>query len=378
MYWESSTCPRCSHQIKPQNIIGKTMICSSCGWSDSVDWKKQKKKARLNTYLRYSAILLFVAGMGYFLNQYRVYGHDAVSLNAIKFQTLIGTNDSHDDQVLGEVCFKHNLIKCSEKALISASHKTELPAPSLVLLGRASYRLGNYQQSADAFARLDETPELLEGGLLEYGLSLEQLGQLEKSTQVLYRALSGNENNELVVESLVRVLSAQNKMTDAISVIGTYLFRFPAEEKKWKSRVDQLFAEAEKTEPLYNSSQIYLAGFNKKYHIPVEFPQISKTELFLISSKSEFMTLSTQFVKENGLKISRRLGRVKMNTSMNREIIGEKVILGQMRMGPWLLRNVQAVICKDCASVVGRSVLKTFKTEESKLSNTDLMALNIR
>ncbi len=356
------------------------MICNNCGWSDSVDWQKNLKKEKYKSYL--NKVFLVLAGLLIvgFAIQHQTYKGKTLAFNFYSAQMMAGIISPSGAESLGNICFEIEKFECAAKAYNKAvTNNTQSERPFvLVNLGKSLTEIGQYQEAVGVFELVEDNTEAMVDAYQSYGLALQNSDLSERAIKAYYSGLTSSQLNDELVTNLVNLLKESNKYTDAISVIGSYLYRFPRKTKEWNIKVQSLFVEAEKTEPLYNSEQVALAGVNKKFHIPVEVAGIAETQMYMISEKSAYMTINGEVAKKNRLNIAKRLGTIKLMTQMGREIRARRVLLSQVRMGPWLMRNVQAVICDNCAPVIGRTVLKKFKWSESKIAGTDLLALNIK
>lgn len=66
---------------------------------------------------------------------------------------------------------------------------------------------------------------------------------------------------------------------------------------------------------------------------------------------------------------------VRMTTADGRKVVAKSIMLDAMKVGPFELKNVPAITCADCVSLLGQASLSKFDMQSVRAQGVDFLLL---
>lgn len=166
---------------------------------------------------------------------------------------------------------------------------------------------------------------------------------------------------------MINHLVKSQNYVEALSVIGHYNVLFPQTTKEWANLIDDVKQAYRGYTDQYELKEIKISGLNKYLHAPVQFENSMETKLFMVDPESDYLTLDEQWLQDHGIPFTSH-GEKELMASNGMYLKGTSVTLPSLKVGPFHLKDVKAVACKNCAFMLGKDVMKklNFSVTESK------------
>ena len=189
----------------------------------------------------------------------------------------------------------------------------------------------------------------------------------DDATEWYYKALQANAKNYDAAKELIDHLVKNELYVEALSVIGHYNTVFPKTQRDWAKLTDQVKEKYVKYSSQYDIKEIKIAGINKYLHAPVKMAGSNETQMFMVDPDSEFLTVDLKQINDFGIDF-KNLGEKEVMATNGKYLKGTQIILSELQVGPFKLKNVKAMACENCAFLLGKDVMKqlNFKSQDNK------------
>lgn len=286
------------------------------------------------------------------------------------------------------ICNKLNYFLCS--SLLLNRLLKQFPGDSLALFNLAyiEYKKNNFLLSKDYLQNYLSLKEDNTEAYLLYAKVLHQLNKKQEAIDILYWALS-KKKEAAVIKALVSLLHQNNKSTEALSLLFGIQNSLLSTAIKFNTKklsfvnssalnLDNLFLN--KNNSLKDLMQFSFSQFannlfkhksspsdlsvfsiiESNFFIPMRLKKSAQPRALRLIVDTNFNTtknpLTGSVAKFFGAK------RTKKNTIalsfleenyvfLNTELItGEEIVVPKLFVGPWILKNIKFIICKNCQS----------------------------
>ena len=358
----NQTCPRCCQPISVEKMLENVIICS-CGWSGSKSLFQPKRKKWPVKKLMLTSLTALLAFMIY---DSRGWGH--FYLERIWYKTLstLKMTTAKDEARMGYICKKLKKHSCAVQAYTTALNKSPksygiagVLAIELVINKQYDQALLTFQ---NYFSHKDGTFEHKR----YFARALSREDYVSDATEWYYKSLEQNPKSLETAVELIRHLAKNEIYEEALGVIGHYNRTFPKTIKKWKKLTHEVKRKYVSYNSKYNIREIKIMGFNKYLYAPVSLVSHGEVILFMVDPKSEFLTLDKRSLDLYKVQY-KRLGTQKVTASNGSSVTAERVIIPNLNVGPFQLKNIKALACDNCANLLGKNLLKrlSFKTQDN-------------
>ncbi len=209
--------------------------------------------------------------------------------------------------------------------------------------------------------------EILSSGVGTYDLmafyaqNFKGLGQTDQAIKWYEKSLEIQPNLVDVIEDLAKLYVEKKRPAEAVSILSSFIDSFPSAEGMLSGNV---IASQELFENTATPSSLRLTGLSgSHFGLPLQLGGKSKSEIFLVDTGASYLTLPTEDVDKYwpGLKETSKAHRAKIATG---EVIAIRVMrVPQVRLGDWIVKNVEIAYCDKCSRLAGMSFLYNFKME---------------
>ena len=358
----NQTCPRCCQPISVEKMLENVVVCS-CGWSGSKShFQGERKKRPFKKFI----IAFLIALIGYMTYDARSWGH--FYPEKLWYQTLskLKMTTAKDEARMASVCKKLGKHLCAVQAYTIALNKSPKSYNLSGALGIELSITGQYDRAIltfqNYFAHSDGNYEHKH----HYAKALSNEDYIEDATEWYYKSLQDKSKSFSTARELIQHLAKNELYEEALGIIGHYNNLFPKTKRKWNHLIDNVKQKYSSYNSKYNITEMKIMGFNRYLYAPGNLVQGGEITLFMVDPKSEFLTLDINTLNAHNLSY-KKLGKKKVMTTNGRSIEGLKVVLPEITIGPFQLKNVQALACENCAPLLGRRIMKrlNFKYQEN-------------
>ena len=196
-----------------------------------------------------------------------------------------------------------------------------------------------------------------------YAYSLSQKDYIDDATEWFYKSIQTDAKNFEAAEALVNHLVKAENYTEALAVIGHYNMIFPKQTmRQWEDLRAEVTEAYDKFTSQYEIKEIKISGINKFLFAPAKFRAGSETQLFLVDPESEFLTVDKNQLSAMGADY-KDLGEKEVMATNGKYLKGNQIILSELQVGPFTLKNVKAMACENCAFLLGKDVMKKLNSK---------------
>ena len=96
---------------------------------------------------------------------------------------------------------------------------------------------------------------------------------------------------------------------------------------------------------------------------------------FMVDTGATRLSIGLQMLADSKASYRVTEPQVEMVTSDGRRILAQGIVIESLQVGPFELRDVPAVACRDCKPLLGESVLSRFDLQSTRVQGVEFMSL---
>lgn len=208
--------------------------------------------------------------------------------------------------------------------------------------------------------------------------SLAKLGRTEEAIEWNYKALSVVPALVDVRGDLARLPVAAKRPYEALAVLqahDNHLESLGQAAYFSGQRIAIQTAIEQDTSPASTERKaLRLPSYAGHFFAPVALGD-AKPVPFMVDTGATRTTLSEKLLKESKATYRVTQANVQMVTADGRRVTAQAITLDAVSIGWFRLTNVQALVCRDCSSLLGQSTLSGFDMQSSKVQGVESLVL---
>lgn len=325
------------------------------------------------SFVRYSFVqgFLLVLIMGAFTYQVVKWKDFAFPVAILQLKNLVLSLNENDLREMGTICNTMELYSCSEKYFEELVHRFPANENGLANLGFALAHQEKWQRAGIFFERFLRKKIPAFDVYFWYGKTKAQLGQPQVALRWFYKSLSLNPNDPEIVLELIDHLVDMGRYEEALSAVGSFTGGYPEKDPLWKAKISGIEKFAQSQKPHERLKLRLPALIGKTHFLPIKTSGDSDFHFFVVDQREENIIITEgifsdiyahhgKALKDNYANLLRK-GRLK---------------IPKLRVGPWILENVEVEICQSCFPRVGRSILSKIDLTIEQESETEFLLLS--
>lgn len=214
-----------------------------------------------------------------------------------------------------------------------------------------------------------------------YGQSLAKAGRTEEAVDWHYRALTAAPSLVDVRGALARLLVGQGRHFEALSLLQSFDAQAEAKGQQPYFTAQRIAIEngiASTTSATdVPGTQIRLPAYAGHFFAPVAIGS-ARPVAFMVDTGASLTTVSEAYLQSSKVEYRVVDGNAWMLTADGRRVGARVVMLDTLQVGPYVLRQVKAMVCRDCAALLGQSTLSRFDMQSSKQQGVEFLSLHLR
>ena len=319
-------------------------------------------------------LIAFLTGVAWQMIHWKGF---AFQVSFLQVKAITVGLEAQDLKDHGAICNTLQYWDCSEKVFGELIRRFPGSQLGLANFGIALGRTGKWQRSVNSFERYFKRGGKSYDAMLWYARGLNQLLQPVAALQWYYRSLSVSPGNSEVATTLVDHLVSMGRFEEALSVIASFNRGVPEQNPFWRTKISVIkkyTAESENADEQELKTKLRLPAIVGKSHfIPVKAGTESGFQFFLIDQRQEDITMTEDVLAK--LMLS---GSATSETTLGDAIQRGKILLQEIQLGPWALRNIEVVLCRKCQPRIGNSILQHVNMELHQEDATEFLLLSRR
>jgi tetratricopeptide (TPR) repeat protein len=331
--------------------------------------KKNKSKG---SFVKMGLFLGAVAASGYGFHEWGSHLVQRVSYNV---KSSVKLNTAQDEFSMAVTCHKLNKLGCKFSALSNAYNKDSKNPIIVGEYGIALTEANQHDKAILVFNKLQSITDLSLRHKASFAKSLGEKEYYNDSKEWYYKAMREQPDNLKVAEGMIEMLRKSNQFPEALSIIGNYNLSVPRTQKVWERLSMDVKNDFKAFQAKYALKEITVSKIGNHFFAPGVFANAMDMQLFIVNEDS-YTTVDIDYLNNMGIQFINK-GETKI-TAGGSEIEAIKIIIPEMTFGAWQLKNVEAMACKNCAFVAGKSIMSKLSMEKSLVANTTIDLLSMK
>lgn len=210
-----------------------------------------------------------------------------------------------------------------------------------------------------------------------YADSLTKLGRVDEAVDWSYRALSVVTSLVDVRGSLAKLLVRRGQPHEALALLQAFDAASEAKGQPAYFAGQRIAIEAglrERETAAAAASPLRLPMYEGHYYVPVSLGS-ARPAAFLVDTGASATVMSKAMLEASKADYRTLDASVQMRTADGRKVRARMVLLPSLRVGPFALDNVQAVVCDDCVLLLGQTTLSRFDLRSSRTQGVEFLTL---
>jgi clan AA aspartic protease (TIGR02281 family) len=216
-----------------------------------------------------------------------------------------------------------------------------------------------------------------------YADSLARVGRPDEAIAWSYKSLSLVPNLVDVRGKLAKLLVAQGRPYEALSLLGSFdadavakghEAYFEGPRIALESALNAGGPAAAASAP---SGSLRLPVMGSHFYAPVALGS-GKSQAFLVDTGATVTTVPPELLDEAKVDYRVLQSVVTMTTADGRRVSAQGITIASLSVGPWLLHDVPAVRCAHCVALLGQSSLSHFDLRSSRTQGVEFLTLTPR
>jgi len=207
--------------------------------------------------------------------------------------------------------------------------------------------------------------------------SLARVGRTAEAITWYYAALSAVPTLVDVRRELSRLLVGQGRHYEALAVLQALDAQREANGQAPYFTADRIaIQEAIRTGGSEAAPQaaLRLAALGGHFYAPVSLGG-SRHAPFMVDTGATLVSVSNKALNDSGVRYRVLDPDARMKTADGRSVPARLLLLERLQVGPYLLRDVKAVSCDNCAALLGVSAISRFDLKSAKEHGTEFLSL---
>jgi clan AA aspartic protease (TIGR02281 family) len=289
-----------------------------------------------------------------------------------------GNLGAEDFRSQANKCAQLRDLRCEES---SWREYVRLRPEDPVGIARLGFVLNHRDKHEEAIVQLKKSMDLGAGAydlFAYYADSHEKLGHTGDAIEWSYKTLSVAPSLVEVRGRLASLLLKIHRPYEALSLLQAYDSQLEAKGMRPYFVAQRISIETaiDKAEPEKNDERLALRlpMYAGHFFAPVTLGP-GKPKPFMVDTGASLTSLGEGLLRDSGAAYRVVDPKIQMTVADGRKLAAKAVIVESMKVGPFELKNVPAVVCNDCVSLLGQASLTKFDMQSVRAQGVDFLLL---
>lgn len=216
-----------------------------------------------------------------------------------------------------------------------------------------------------------------------YAESLGRVGRTDEAIEWSYRSLSLVPNLVDVRGDLARMLMARGRRYEALSLLESFDADAESKGRRGYFEGQRIAIETALAAPAAASgtgaapTSLRLPAMGGHYYAPVALGN-GRPLPFVVDTGATVSSVTSELLADAKAPYRVVQPMVVMTTADGRRVAAQGITIESIWVGPFRLRNVQAVLCQHCVSLLGQSSLSHFDLKSSRTQGVEFLTMTPR
>lgn len=283
-------------------------------------------------------------------------------------------------QARSENCLRHSDLEC---AVGLWQRYAELHPQDGAVQARLALALARTGRHAEALKHFEQALALGEGAydlFAFYAESLAALGRMEEAIDWFYKTLAIAPDLVDVRGRLAKLLLARQRPYEALSLLQAYDVRREAAGRPGYFAAQRMSIEASLARSGAAGADerlLRLPMYGGHYYAPLKLGKGAPAG-FLVDTGASVTTISPELLEAAHADYREVASRVELRTADGRKVAARSILLSSVRIGPFEVKDMPAVVCENCQLLLGQSTLSRFDIQSVRRQGMEFLLLRPR
>ena len=270
---------------------------------------------------------------------------------------------------------------CAEKNWRQLLRLRPTDGKALANLGILMNRKDKHQEAVAHFERAIGLGEGTYDLFGFYADSLGKLGRTEEAIDWSYKSLAAWPRTVDVRGNLAKLLVLQKRHYEALAVLSVFddvqrAQGYPPYFEGQRIAIETLLdRDPARIKP--QGTAMRLSKFESHFYAPVTLGE-ARPVPFVVDTGASKLSLSDALLMDSKAAYKVLNPAVGIVLADGRRVKARLVAIESLKVGPYALKNVQAVVCQRCVPLLGESALAKFDMKSTRTQGVDFMLLSPR
>lgn len=210
-----------------------------------------------------------------------------------------------------------------------------------------------------------------------YADSLGKVGRIDEAIDWSYKTLSVVPTLVDVRGNLAKLLLHQKRYYEALSLLESYddFLLSNGNQAYFAGQRIAIETVIDKNGDgvTVESKSLRLPKLNNTFYAPLTIG-VAKPSGFIVDTGANRLAISEEYLAQS--KVSyKNAGSGTATMADGHRVTARAITLSSVRVGPYEIKNVPAIVCKDCKLLLGQSLLTKFDMTSVKVQGVEFMTL---
>jgi predicted aspartyl protease len=248
---------------------------------------------------------------------------------------------------------------------------------------RANYamlltNLKRYGEALPIFEKLVSEGQGSYDLLAYYGSCLDAIGETKKAIDWYEKSLSVFPNLVDVTQKLAIAMTKEKRYYEAISLLESFIFKFPHSEGSLKGNLVSIQSQIENTTSAHPTEKLRLITIRgSHYFVPIRMAPNSAPVSFLVDTGATSFVMRTADIAKAFPESHRKAKQGFALLADGRRVVAYFTVIPELQVGSWKVKNVATSFCDACENLAGMSVLSRFSMKTVPNGHLETMELTL-
>jgi clan AA aspartic protease (TIGR02281 family) len=278
-------------------------------------------------------------------------------------------------------CMSATDYACAQKNWLHFLELRPNDGTAYASLGIARNQLDDHKGAVEAFERAIDLGEGAYDMFAYYADSLAKVGRTDDAVNWYYKTLTVVPTLVDVRGSLAKLLVLQKRHYEALSLLESFDTQLQMKSQPPYFEGQRIAIEtalSRNEAPRAVQTGLRLPKFEDHFYVPVYIGD-ARPEAFVVDTGASHTAMDEALlVRSRAHYQSSAEGTVLLKTADGRTVAAKAIVLDSLKVGPYLLKAVPALVCRGCVSLLGQSALSKFDLKSSKVNSVEFLTLALR
>ena len=284
-------------------------------------------------------------------------------------------------KVAAEECMSSKDLKCAEESWRAYVKARPTDASAIANLGIVQNQRDEHEDAVVQFKKAIDLGEGTYDLFAYYADSLTKLGRIDDAIDWSYKSLTLVPTLVDVRGNLAKLLVLRKRHYEALTLLASFDDHLVSigQSPYFEGQKIAIESAAQETLPASSAEQheLRLPKFGDHFFAPVVLGS-QRVAAFLVDTGASNTSMNEAFLANAKATYQVIHPRIDIELADHHHVNGRLINIDSMRLGQFVMKNVNAVTCERCALLLGQQTLSQYDMKSSKIQGVEFLTLRQR